>query len=194
MNEEKKCLRCGGTNLELGSIQSNGRVCFRPNKAKFLSIRSADVCVKANICIDCGHMEFFGDAKKTKLLVKTSSSQKVCPAGLATAEKETEEKFLSCAKEIKYCIELINNNSTISKPNRDDKYADINNTVDKKSSKGAGNHKPTSNRDVDKSTKSSERGVSAKEMVRLVAKAEEKVSKAVAKSKVKDDKNVKGVK
>ncbi|MFX0201963.1 MAG: hypothetical protein ACFFCW_38115 [Candidatus Hodarchaeota archaeon] len=194
MNEENKCLRCGGTNLEPGSIQSNGRVCFRPKKVKFLSIRSADVCVKANICIDCGHMEFLGDAKKTKLLVKASSSQKVRPADLSAAEEETEEKILSCAKEIKDYIELINNSSNTSKPNRGHKYADINNTVDKKSSKRAGNHKATSNRDGDKSTKSSEKGVSAKEMVGLVAKAEKNVSIAVAKSKVKDDKNAKGVK
>jgi predicted nucleic-acid-binding Zn-ribbon protein len=83
MDEKKKCLRCGSTNLEPGSIQSNGKVCFRPKKAKFLSTRSADVCVKANICIDCGHMEFVGDAKKTKLLVKGSSRQAVYPAGLS---------------------------------------------------------------------------------------------------------------
>ncbi len=83
MNEEKKCLRCGGTNLESGSIQSTGRVCFRPQKAKFLSTKVADVWIKANICIDCGHMEFVGDAKKTKLLVKASSRQAVCPVGLS---------------------------------------------------------------------------------------------------------------
>jgi hypothetical protein len=140
-------------------------------------------------------MEFFGDAKKTKLLVKASSSQKVCPAGLAAAEKEEEEKILSCAKEIKDCIELINNNSsTTSKPNRGDKHADMDNTVDKKVSKGAGNHKATSRRDDNKSTKSKEKSVSPAEMVRLAAKAEEKVSKAVSKAKAKDNKKAKRAK
>jgi len=83
MNEEKKCLRCGGTNFEPGSIQSSGRICFRPKKANFLSTKTADVCVEANICIDCGHIECIGDAKKTKLLVKTSPRQAVCPADMS---------------------------------------------------------------------------------------------------------------
>lgn len=83
MNEEKKCLRCGGTNLEPGSIQSNGKVRFRPKRAKFLTDKTADVWIKANICIDCGHMEIVGDAKKTKLLVKASSRQAVYSAGLS---------------------------------------------------------------------------------------------------------------
>ena len=83
MNGEKKCLRCGGTNLEPGSIQSSGRVCFRPKRAKFISTKVADVSVKAHICIDCGHMELVGDAKKAKLLVKAPSSKTACPAGLS---------------------------------------------------------------------------------------------------------------
>ena len=83
MNEDMKCLRCGGTNLEPGTIQANGRVGFRPKRAKFISAKVADVWIKANICIDCGHMEFIGDAKKTKLLVKAPSSQAACPAGLS---------------------------------------------------------------------------------------------------------------
>ena len=83
MNEEMKYLRCGDTNLEPGSIQSNGKVCFRPKKAKFISTKTADIWIKANISIDCGHMEFVGDAKKTKLLVKESPGQAVCPVGLS---------------------------------------------------------------------------------------------------------------
>lgn len=114
----------------------------------------------------------------------------------AAAKEETEGKILSCAKDIKDCIELINNDSssTTSKPNRGDKHADMDNTVDKKARKGAGKHKATSSRDGDKSTKSSKQGASPAEMVRLVAKAEEKVSKAVAKAKAKDDKKAKGAK
>jgi hypothetical protein len=91
---------------------------------------------------------------------------------------------------------LINNSSsgTTSNPNRGDKHADMDSTVDKKAGRGAGNHKATSSRNGDKSTKSSEQGVSPAEMVRLAAKAEEKVSKAVAKAKAKDDKKAKGAK
>lgn len=91
---------------------------------------------------------------------------------------------------------MINNSSsgTTSNPNRGDKHADMDSTVDKKAGRGAGNHKATSSRNGDKSTKSSEQGVSPAEMVRLAAKAEEKVSKAVAKAKAKDDKKAKGAK
>ena len=85
MSDEQKCLRCGGTNLEPGSIQSTGKVCFRPKKCKFLTTKSGDICVNANICIDCGHLELVGDVKKTKLLVKASSRQAefVCQVGLS---------------------------------------------------------------------------------------------------------------
>lgn len=83
MSEEKKCLRCGSTNLEPGSIQSNGRVGFRPKKSKFLTIKSADIGVNANICIDCGHMELVGDTKKAKLLVKGLRTMQTYQAGLS---------------------------------------------------------------------------------------------------------------
>ncbi len=77
-----KCLRCGSTNLEPGTIQSSGRVGFRPKRAKFISSKVADVSIQANICINCGHMEFIGDAEKTKLLVKAPQQQESCPASV----------------------------------------------------------------------------------------------------------------
>ena len=83
MSVEKKCLRCGSKNLESGSIQSNSRVGFRPKKSKFLKTKFADIGVKANICIDCGHMELVGDAKKTKLLVKGPRAKRTSSAGLS---------------------------------------------------------------------------------------------------------------
>ncbi len=113
---------------------------------------------------------------------------------MAAAKEETEGKIRSCAKDIKDCIELINSSSTTSKPNRGDKHADMKNTVDKKARKGAVKHKATSSRHIDKRTKSSEQGISPAEMARLVAKAEEKVSKAVVKAKAKDDKKAKRAK
>jgi hypothetical protein len=115
---------------------------------------------------------------------------------MAAAKEETEGKIRTCTKDIKDCIELINSDSssTTSKPNRGDKHADMKNTVDKKARKGAVKRKATSSRHRDKRTKSSEQGVSPAEMVKLVAKAEEKVSKAVAKAKAKDDKKAKGAK
>jgi len=72
MSEEKKCLRCGGTNLKPGSIQSTGRVSFRPKNAKFITARTGDIPVNANICVDCGYVELLADTDKAKSLVKAS--------------------------------------------------------------------------------------------------------------------------
>lgn len=113
---------------------------------------------------------------------------------MAAAKEETEGKIRSCAKDIKDCIELMNSSSTTSKPNRGDKHADTKNTVDKRARKGAVKHKATTSRHIDRRTKSSEQGASPAEMARLAAEAEEKVSKAVAKAKAKDDKKAKGAK
>ncbi len=82
MDTELKCLRCGGSNLEPGIIQANGRVGFRPKRAKFITTKVADVSIRANICLNCGHMEFLGDAKKTKLLVKAPPQHASCPASV----------------------------------------------------------------------------------------------------------------
>jgi len=110
-------------------------------------------------------------------------------------EVEAEEKFRSCAKEIKDCIELINESSdgTAGKPNRDSEDADMNN-IDNKASKREGNYKATGSKEVDKGTKSIGQGASPAEMVKLVAKAEENISKAVIKAKANDDKKAKRAK
>ncbi len=132
-------------------------------------------------------------------------------------DAEGEEKFRACAKEVKDCIELINKSSdgTAGKPNRDSEHADMNNRESKADrnarkhkatgSKDARKHKTTGGRDArkhkatggkdsDGSTKSSMQGVSPAEMVMLVAKAEENLSKAVIKAKEKDDKKAKRAK
>lgn len=108
---------------------------------------------------------------------------------------EAEEKVRACAKEIKDCIEMINKSSggTEGKPNRDSEHADMDN-IDSKAGRDARKYKATGGRDVDKGTKSSRQDVSPAEMVMLVAKAEENLSKAVIKAKEKDDKKAKRAK
>ena len=110
-------------------------------------------------------------------------------------EAEAEEKFHACANEIKDCIESINKSSggTAGKPNRDSEHADMDNR-DSKAGRDARKHKATGGKDSDKGTKSSMQGVSPADMVMLVAKAEENLSKAVIKAKEKDDKKVKRAK
>jgi hypothetical protein len=67
--DPKKCIRCGGTRLEPGAIQSTGRIYFRPVNSSFWSLRTADVPVEANVCLDCGTVEMVAEVKKVEALV-----------------------------------------------------------------------------------------------------------------------------
>jgi len=138
--------------------------------------------------------------EKAEAILKAESKKRQGPQAKAREVKvedevEAEEKFLACAKEVKDCIELINKSSggTAGKPNRDSEHADMDNR-DSKAGRDARKHKATGTKDSDGSTKSSRQGVSPAEMVMLVAKAEENLSKAVIKAKEKDEKKDKSAK
>jgi hypothetical protein len=47
MNPEKKCPSCGSTRLEPGTLQTAGRVNFRPENTKFFTLGTGDVSVEA---------------------------------------------------------------------------------------------------------------------------------------------------
>ncbi|MBN2456104.1 MAG: hypothetical protein JXB29_06150 [Sedimentisphaerales bacterium] len=70
MDEQKKCLRCGGSNMVAGSFQSTGLVYFKPKGAKVLTVHTSGVSVRALTCIDCGHVELEADPAKVKSLMK----------------------------------------------------------------------------------------------------------------------------
>ena len=72
MATDKKCLRCGGTQLQPGRIQSTGKVWFKPDNAKFFTFNTSDVEVRANICLDCGTVELVGDTHKAQSLTGTA--------------------------------------------------------------------------------------------------------------------------
>ncbi len=71
---EYKCLNCGSDRLELGSIQSTGGIYFRPAKAKFLTLKTADIRLKANICLECGSVGLVGDPSKVESLISRGQS------------------------------------------------------------------------------------------------------------------------
>ena len=71
MNEEKKCLRCGGTSLKAGNFQSTGKIYSRPENAKFSSFLTTGVTVNSIMCFDCGQEELVVDPEKIKLITKT---------------------------------------------------------------------------------------------------------------------------
>lgn len=68
MSEEKKCLRCGGTNLAPSNVQSTGKLYSCPKDAKLVSLMTTGAPVSALICLDCGHVELLVDTKKAKSL------------------------------------------------------------------------------------------------------------------------------
>ncbi len=72
MSDEKKCLRCGGTNLVPSELQSTGKLYARPKHAKFVAVFTTGALVTVDVCFDCGHVELFVDTDEIKLVVKDS--------------------------------------------------------------------------------------------------------------------------
>jgi predicted nucleic-acid-binding Zn-ribbon protein len=72
MNDEKKCLRCGSSNLSPSEVQSTGKIYSRPREAKLVTLLTTGVPVSANICLDCGHVELVVNADKAKSIAKVS--------------------------------------------------------------------------------------------------------------------------
>ncbi|MCZ6663674.1 MAG: hypothetical protein O7B81_00035 [Gammaproteobacteria bacterium] len=69
MADQKSCIRCGGTELSSGSLQSTGKAYFRLARTKFLASKTSDLTVDGEICIACGHIDLVGDAEKARSLV-----------------------------------------------------------------------------------------------------------------------------
>ena len=74
MSEERRCMRCGGSNLEAGEFQSTGKIYSRPKHARLVTLLTTGVPVDTIICLDCGHVELIVDAEKAKSLTKTKAS------------------------------------------------------------------------------------------------------------------------
>jgi len=70
MNEEKKCLRCGGTNLQPSDLQSTGKIYSRPKDAKLVTVLTTGVPVSALICLNCGHVELVVDTERVRSITK----------------------------------------------------------------------------------------------------------------------------
>ena len=70
MSDESKCLKCGGTNVKPGAIESTGKIYARPNDAKLDTLLRTGALVNVNICFDCGHVEMVVDTDKAKSLIK----------------------------------------------------------------------------------------------------------------------------
>ncbi len=65
-----QCSRCGGNAAEPGSVHSAGGVYFRPTNAKFLTLKTGDIQVRANACTQCGHVDLVADVDKLAALTQ----------------------------------------------------------------------------------------------------------------------------
>jgi predicted nucleic-acid-binding Zn-ribbon protein len=68
MNRPQTCPNCNSANIESGSLSSTGKVHFRPEGAKFLKLKTANVDVAASLCMDCGNLALTADTEKVKAL------------------------------------------------------------------------------------------------------------------------------
>ena len=69
MNKLQTCPSCNGTNMEAGSLSATGKIHFRPEDAKFFKLKTANVEVAANLCLDCGYVALTADTEKVKSLL-----------------------------------------------------------------------------------------------------------------------------
>jgi hypothetical protein len=74
MLHEKKCLRCGGTNLEPGVLHAFDGVYFRAENTKFMTLQTPNIDISAQVCLDCGAMDLVADVAKVKSLVRRANS------------------------------------------------------------------------------------------------------------------------
>jgi hypothetical protein len=77
MTGTKTCLQCGSSSLEPGRVQSTGRLYFRPANPRIMTVRTADIPVRASMCLDCGAIDFRGEVNKARSLSKQTEGSLV---------------------------------------------------------------------------------------------------------------------
>lgn len=65
----RKCACCGGENLAAGDITSTGKLYFKPADTPFLTFKTNDVKIDANMCLDCGAIGLVGEIARARQLL-----------------------------------------------------------------------------------------------------------------------------
>ena len=73
---QMRCPSCEQNKLVQGTIESSGKVHFRPVTAKFLSLRTAYVKVRAHMCASCGFIAMVGDTEKLQHISEPEPAKK----------------------------------------------------------------------------------------------------------------------
>ena len=58
------CVACGNSELISGSMQSTGKVYFRPAQTKFFTLLEPNISMKGMVFPKCGFIQFFADTEK----------------------------------------------------------------------------------------------------------------------------------
>ena len=70
MAEENTCSRCGSSKLELGRVQSTGRLHFHFENPRFLTMHTGYVPIMSTMCLDCGNIDLMGEVSKARRISK----------------------------------------------------------------------------------------------------------------------------
>ena len=68
MADNPTCATCNSSRLVEGTLHSTGKTHFRPDDAKFFKLSTANVDLKAYLCLDCGDVCLKADVEKVKAL------------------------------------------------------------------------------------------------------------------------------
>jgi hypothetical protein len=63
-----KCSKCGSERMAGGALYAPGRMSFRPDGSRFLTLETGDIMTKAVMCRACGLVEIIGDVSKLRRL------------------------------------------------------------------------------------------------------------------------------
>lgn len=64
------CPLCHNEEMAEGTVQSTGKLYFKPKNTKFWTLKDSNVEVEARMCVRCGAIVHFGDLQKLRQLQK----------------------------------------------------------------------------------------------------------------------------
>ena len=70
MTAKKTCLQCGSSSIEPGRVQSTGRLYFRLTNPRIITVHTADIPVRARMCLGCCAIDLGGEVDKARKLSK----------------------------------------------------------------------------------------------------------------------------
>ena len=70
-----RCVACGHSRLVRGRVQSTGRVYFKPDHTRFLTLHQSLVGVEARVCPKCGFVQMFTNTEHLGRLLRDEETE-----------------------------------------------------------------------------------------------------------------------